>query len=224
MEEFTTNITNVLPGTIPATKLYGTMSFKVARHAAKEEIYTNLNQEIDQFLHLAGYDWMTGDLGSKTSDYLVDVIAFLHSTFALFTYLPGKVTQTACMSACKHLATSLMQLLLEAEVRQLTLEALQQFNLDVRECGTVGQIRPSVWVPGGHAAAGLHRLETRSWRMIPNSPTRKLLSSLPDCSFPPSQTLANEHLGASKFKEAEDNGYRSRLCYPLPSQINFKYL
>lgn len=27
-----------------------------------------------------------------------------------------------------------MQLLLEAEVRQLTLGALQQFNLDVREC------------------------------------------------------------------------------------------
>lgn len=46
----------------------------------------------------------------------------------------GKVAQTACMSACKHLATSLMQLLLEAEVRQLTLGALQQFNLDVREC------------------------------------------------------------------------------------------
>ena len=38
------------------------------------------------------------------------------------------------MSACKHLSTSLMQLLLEAEVRQLTLGALQQFNLDVEEC------------------------------------------------------------------------------------------
>ena len=141
-EEFTTNITNVLPGTVHATKLYGTMSFKVARHAAEEEIYTTLNQEIDQFLQLAGYDWMTGDLGSKTSDYLVDVIAFLQSTFAVFTHLPGKVTQTACMSACKHLTTSLMQLLLEAEVRQLTLEALQQFNLDVRECEQLARSDP----------------------------------------------------------------------------------
>lgn len=44
------------------------------------------------------------------------------------------MAQTACMSACKHLSTSLMQLLLEAEVRQLTLGALQQFNLDVEEC------------------------------------------------------------------------------------------
>ena len=51
-----------------------------------------------------------------------------------FLVFQGKVAQTACMSACKHLATSLMQLLLEAEVRQLTLGALQQFNLDVREC------------------------------------------------------------------------------------------
>ncbi|XP_068840292.1 exocyst complex component 6B isoform X3 [Capricornis sumatraensis] len=116
-----------------------------ARHAAEEEIYTNLNQKIDQFLQLADYDWMTGDLGSKASDYLVDLIAFLRSTFAVFTHLPGKVAQTACMSACKHLATSLMQLLLEAEVRQLTLGALQQFNLDVRECEQFARSGP---VPG----------------------------------------------------------------------------
>ncbi|XP_022360063.1 exocyst complex component 6B isoform X5 [Enhydra lutris kenyoni] len=116
-----------------------------ARHAAEEEIYTNLNQKIDQFLQLADYDWMTGDLGNKASDYLVDLIAFLRSTFAVFTHLPGKVAQTACMSACKHLATSLMQLLLEAEVRQLTLGALQQFNLDVRECEQFARSGP---VPG----------------------------------------------------------------------------
>ena len=78
----------MLPGIVHATKLYGTVTCKVARHAAEEEIYTNLNQEIDQFLQLAGYDWMTGDLGSKASDYLVDLIAFLRSTFAVFTHLP----------------------------------------------------------------------------------------------------------------------------------------
>ncbi|XP_059044023.1 exocyst complex component 6B isoform X3 [Mustela nigripes] len=145
LEEFITNITNVLPETVHTTKLYGTTTFKDARHAAEEEIYTNLNQKIDQFLQLADYDWMTGDLGNKASDYLVDLIAFLRSTFAVFTHLPGKVAQTACMSACKHLATSLMQLLLEAEVRQLTLGALQQFNLDVRECEQFARSGP---VPG----------------------------------------------------------------------------
>uniref|UniRef100_A0A803Y0C8 Exocyst complex subunit EXOC6/Sec15 C-terminal domain-containing protein n=1 Tax=Meleagris gallopavo TaxID=9103 RepID=A0A803Y0C8_MELGA len=134
LEEFITNITNVLPETVHTTKLYGTTTFKDARHAAEEEIYTNLNQKIDQFLQLADYDWMALEPGSRASDYLVDLIGFLRSTFAVFTHLPGKVAQTACMSACKHLSTSLMQLLLEAEVRQLTLGALQQFNLDVEEC------------------------------------------------------------------------------------------
>lgn len=116
-----------------------------ARHAAEEEIYTNLNQKIDQFLQLADYDWTAGELDNKASDYLVDLIAFLRSTFAVFTHLPGKVAQTACMSACKHLSTSLMQLLLEAEVRQLTLGALQQFNLDVQECEQFARSGP---VPG----------------------------------------------------------------------------
>uniref|UniRef100_A0A803Y786 Exocyst complex subunit EXOC6/Sec15 C-terminal domain-containing protein n=1 Tax=Meleagris gallopavo TaxID=9103 RepID=A0A803Y786_MELGA len=83
--------------------------------------------------------------GSRASDYLVDLIGFLRSTFAVFTHLPGKVAQTACMSACKHLSTSLMQLLLEAEVRQLTLGALQQFNLDVEECEQFARSGP---VPG----------------------------------------------------------------------------
>uniref|UniRef100_A0A674JUE6 Exocyst complex component n=1 Tax=Terrapene triunguis TaxID=2587831 RepID=A0A674JUE6_9SAUR len=145
LEEFITNITNVLPETVHTTKLYGTTTFKDARHAAEEEIYTNLNQKIDQFLQLADYDWMAAEPGSKASDYLVDLIAFLRSTFAVFTHLPGKVAQTACMSACKHLSTSLMQLLLEAEVRQLTLGALQQFNLDVEECEQFARSGP---VPG----------------------------------------------------------------------------
>uniref|UniRef100_A0A663DJK0 Exocyst complex component n=1 Tax=Aquila chrysaetos chrysaetos TaxID=223781 RepID=A0A663DJK0_AQUCH len=145
LEEFITNITNVLPETVHTTKLYGTTTFKDARHAAEEEIYTNLNQKIDQFLQLADYDWMAMEPGSKASDYLVDLIGFLRSTFAVFTHLPGKVAQTACMSACKHLSTSLMQLLLEAEVRQLTLGALQQFNLDVEECEQFARSGP---VPG----------------------------------------------------------------------------
>ncbi|KAM3831540.1 LOW QUALITY PROTEIN: exocyst complex component 6B [Vipera latastei] len=145
LEEFITNITNVLPETVHTTKLYGMATFKDARHAAEEESYTNLNQKIDQFLQLADYDWTAAEAGPKASGYLVDLIAFLRSTFAVFTHLPGKVAQTACMSACKHLSTSLMQQLLEAEVRQLSLGALQQFSLDVAECEQFARSGP---VPG----------------------------------------------------------------------------
>ncbi|KAM8939853.1 exocyst complex component 6B isoform 3-T3 [Pelodytes ibericus] len=145
LEEFITNITNVLPDTVHTSKLYGLTTFKDARQAAEEEIYTNLNQKIDQFLQLADYDWMTSESSNQASGYLVDLVAFLNSTFAVFTHLPGKVAQTACMSACKHLSTSLTQLLLEAEVKQITLGALQQFNLDVKECERFARSGP---VPG----------------------------------------------------------------------------
>ncbi|KAG9345802.1 hypothetical protein JZ751_008947, partial [Albula glossodonta] len=155
LEGFISNITNVPPDTVNATKLYGTSTFKDARHAAEEEIYTNLNQKIDQFLQLADYDWMAAQGGGQASDYLSDLIAFLCSTFAVFTHLPGKaiehaampgkVAQTACMSACKHLSTSLLQLLLEADVRQVSMGALQQFNVDVKECERFARAGP---VPG----------------------------------------------------------------------------
>lgn len=62
-----------------------------ARHAAEAEIYTSLNAKIDQFLQLADYDWMSAAQGSgnlTASDYLVDLITFLRSTFSVFTNLP----------------------------------------------------------------------------------------------------------------------------------------
>lgn len=46
----------------------------------------------------------------------------------------GKVAQTACMSACKHISTSLMQLLLDPEVRQISMGALYQIHTDILEC------------------------------------------------------------------------------------------
>lgn len=81
--------------------------FQDARHAAEEEIYTNLNQKIDQFLQLADYDWMTGDLGNKASDYLVDLIAFLRSTFAVFTHLP---VSDNCFHFARHTEKSSLKL------------------------------------------------------------------------------------------------------------------
>ncbi|KAM4565537.1 exocyst complex component 6B isoform 1-T1 [Fundulus diaphanus] len=145
LEEFISNITNVPHDTANATKLYGTSTFKDARHAAEAEIYTSLNAKIDQFLQLADYEWMSPAQASgnlTTSDYLVDLITFLKSTFSVFTNLPGKVAQTACMSACKHIATSLMQLLLDPEVRQISIGALHQLNVDLKECESFARAGP----------------------------------------------------------------------------------
>lgn len=45
-----------------------------------------------------------------------------------------KVAKTSCMSACKHVATSLMNFLMDNNIKQVTMGALQQFNLDLIQC------------------------------------------------------------------------------------------
>ncbi|XP_030058871.1 exocyst complex component 6 isoform X2 [Microcaecilia unicolor] len=145
LEDFITNITNISTETVHTTRLYGLSTFKDARHAAEGEIYTKLNQKIDEFIQLADYDWTMSEPDGRASGYLMDLINFLRSTFQVFTHLPGKVAQTACMSACKHLSTSLTQMLLDCELKQISMGAIQQFNLDVIQCELFASSDP---VPG----------------------------------------------------------------------------
>ncbi|XP_048361931.1 exocyst complex component 6 isoform X2 [Sphaerodactylus townsendi] len=155
LEDFITNITNISQETVHTARLYGLSTFKDARHAAEGEIYTKLNQKIDEFIQLADYDWSMTEPDGRASGYLMDLINFLRSTFQVFTHLPnnnndhaamsGKVAQTACMSACQHLSTSLMQMLLDNELKQISMGAIQQFNLDVIQCELFASSEP---VPG----------------------------------------------------------------------------
>ncbi|KTG46115.1 hypothetical protein cypCar_00024053 [Cyprinus carpio] len=59
-----------------------------ARHAAEGEIYTKLNQKIDEFIQLADYEWGMAESDGRASGYLMDLINFLRSTFQVFTHLP----------------------------------------------------------------------------------------------------------------------------------------
>uniref|UniRef100_A0A8C5CVK4 Exocyst complex component n=1 Tax=Gadus morhua TaxID=8049 RepID=A0A8C5CVK4_GADMO len=145
LEDFITNITTVSPEAVHTTRLYGLSTFKDARHAAEGEIYTKLNQKIDEFIQLADYEWCMAESDGRASGYLMDLINFLRSTFQVFTHLPGKVAQTACMSACKHLSTSLLQMLMDSELKQISMGAVQQFNLDVIQCELFASSEP---VPG----------------------------------------------------------------------------
>ncbi|ELW66709.1 Exocyst complex component 6 [Tupaia chinensis] len=145
LEDFITNITNISQETVHTTRLYGLSTFKDARHAAEGEIYTKLNHKIDEFVQLADYDWTMAEPDGRASGYLMDLINFLRSIFQVFTHLPGKVAQTACMSACQHLSLSLMQMLLDSELKQISMGAVQQFNLDVIQCELFASSEP---VPG----------------------------------------------------------------------------
>lgn len=115
-------------------RLQGKSMFKDTRADAESQIYLQLNQKIDEFFELASYDWMLIESRGVASSYVSDLIAFLKSTFEAFTNLPLKVAQTACHSGCKHMASSLMNFLMDEEVKCVSPGALEQFNLDLIQC------------------------------------------------------------------------------------------
>ncbi|XP_047469838.1 exocyst complex component 6B-like isoform X2 [Penaeus chinensis] len=123
-------------------RLQGKAMFKDIRGEAEEQIYTALRLKLDEFLDLAAYDWMLAEPQGTSSSYVTDLIAFLNSTFTAFTNLPVRVAQTACMSACQHVAKSLMSMLLSEDVKQMSLAALEQVNLDVIQCEQFAAFEP----------------------------------------------------------------------------------
>ncbi|XP_045135500.1 exocyst complex component 6B-like isoform X3 [Portunus trituberculatus] len=123
-------------------RLQGKAMFKDIRGEAEEQIYIALRLKIDEFLELASYDWMLAEPKGMSSSYVLDLIAFLTSTFTAFTNLPVRVAQTACMSACQYVAKSLMTMLLSEDVKQMSLAALEQVNLDVIQCEQFAATEP----------------------------------------------------------------------------------
>lgn len=123
------------PSSPAAAKLKAQSMFKDARSDAEAQIYKQLNKRIDEFLDLATYDWLSpGPSVGQASPYISDLMAFLENTFKAFTNLPLKVAQTACHSACKHISNSLMNFLMQEEVKGISTGALQQFELDLIQC------------------------------------------------------------------------------------------
>lgn len=115
-------------------KLQGKSIFKDARAEAESQIYRKVNDQIDEFLSLADYDWSLAEATGQASSFISDLIAWLKSTFQAFTNLPQRVAQGACMSACKHIAQSLRDMLLSDDVKSLSIGGLEQFNLDLIQC------------------------------------------------------------------------------------------
>uniref|UniRef100_H2YEW6 Exocyst complex component 6 n=1 Tax=Ciona savignyi TaxID=51511 RepID=H2YEW6_CIOSA len=143
IEEFVHSITGVRVGSAHSAKLVGVSTFKDARNGTEEQVvydtqYVNALVTITQGV-------INGQITKYASRYLLDLIAFLQHNFEVFTNLPSKVAQTACMSACRHISARLMELVLDKDIKVVTMAALQQFNLDVMQCELFSNSEP---VPG----------------------------------------------------------------------------
>ena len=115
-------------------RLQGRSIFKDIRAEAEEEIHQKLISKIDEFIDLANYDWLMTEPQGTSSSWLLDLIAFLNSVFLSFTNLPLKLAQMTCMSACQHLARSMMSMLMNETVKAISIGVLQQIDLDLCQC------------------------------------------------------------------------------------------
>ncbi|KAF4518416.1 hypothetical protein B566_EDAN002069 [Ephemera danica] len=119
--------------------------FRVARADAELQICEKLQRKLDEFLELEKYDWLLVEPQGHASSHITDLIAFLHSTLQAFSHLPVEVAQQACRAACQHVSNKMLALLLQEDVRQVSMGALQQLNLDIIQCEQFAASEP---VPG----------------------------------------------------------------------------
>lgn len=147
-------------------ELQGKSMFKDARARAEEQIYEKLKLKLDEAFELSNYDWNLNEPEGHASEYIIDLIAFLQSIFLAFTNLPvrlqsnpislicsliksiklcvfqAKVARTACVAACQHINRRIQGLMLGDEVKQISLGALKQLELDLIQCEQFAQSNP----------------------------------------------------------------------------------
>jgi len=149
LEDFIAQLTCTSHELSHTTRLQGRAVFRDVRGDAEQQIYESLKRKIDEFMELANYNWLLSESSGHASSFLMDLIAFLQSTFQSFTNLKEHVAQNACLTSCRHIAQILMDLLLNEDVKQVSMGALQQVNLDVIQCEQFAASEPVAGLEDG---------------------------------------------------------------------------
>ncbi|GJQ74258.1 hypothetical protein Trydic_g19159 [Trypoxylus dichotomus] len=135
MDQFISNITGEETRGVTAGVVQGQpVMFRVAREDAVKQICEKLKQKVDEFLELESYDWLLVEPQGQASTFISDLIEYLNTTFVSFTNLPPEVAQVACKSVCQHIADSMLSKLLLENIKQISMGALNQVNLDLLQC------------------------------------------------------------------------------------------
>ncbi|XP_018328185.1 exocyst complex component 6 isoform X2 [Agrilus planipennis] len=148
LDQFISNITGEETQGVTTGIVQGQPAmFRVAREDAVKQICEKLRQKLNEFLELESYDWLLVEPQGHASSFISDMIAFLQTTFHSFTNLPAEVAQLACKSACEHIANSMLEVLLNDEIKQMSMGALNQINLDLLQCELFAASEPVKGLP-----------------------------------------------------------------------------
>jgi len=135
LDEFISNVTGEESRGVTAGTIQGQNAmFRVAREDAVRQICEKLRQKLNEFIELETYEWTLVEPRGHASSFISDIIAFLQTTFQSFTNLPPEVAQVACKSSCEHISNSMFAMLMNNEIKQISMGALNQLNLDLLQC------------------------------------------------------------------------------------------
>jgi len=110
------------------------ITLAVARNDAEHHMYDKMKLKLNEFLDLEDYDWMLVEPTGQASSFVTDLINFLRVVFAALRNLVAEVSVHVCQVAFEHISKSILHLLLSDDIKQLSMGALNQLNLDVIQC------------------------------------------------------------------------------------------
>ncbi|KAG5363480.1 Exocyst complex component sec15 [Yarrowia sp. B02] len=133
--------------------------FQAASAKAESRIFEHVTQTVDNFMELEDYDWSTTVSSDEPSSYLDEMVNFLTIFFnSTLADLPFAIKNYVYFGAFDHLASSLLQILLNAPRGLITTEAVHNYNIDIQY---MEQFVTTLHLDGGNASLSTTFIEIR---------------------------------------------------------------
>ncbi|KAI8926727.1 exocyst complex subunit Sec15-like-domain-containing protein [Entophlyctis helioformis] len=112
--------------------LLASMCFEETRTAAEKRIYEVINTKIDSFMEVTEYDWEATAAVNRPSAYLTDLVDYLTTVVSsTLAGLPNTTKAYVYFEAFDHLTASLKNMLLDPQIKRITIPVLHTLDVDV---------------------------------------------------------------------------------------------
>jgi hypothetical protein len=101
---------------------------------AEDKIFDIINEKIDMFVELSGYDWMPSKASTEPSSYIQDIINWLETIISTtLTNLPESIKSFVYFDAFNHLSSSLQKYLTQqtSGTQKMNIYFVQTIDKDV---------------------------------------------------------------------------------------------
>ena len=112
--------------------LQATYAFDDTKACAERRIHELICLNIDQFLDLADYDWVTANKDPRSSTYLSDLTIYLQTMgTSTLTSLPEIMIQNMYKESFSYLARAILATLLNPSIKRLSVQFMDQLDVDI---------------------------------------------------------------------------------------------